>query len=131
MSRTLRIVSVCGVMAAVTLCAAPVFAGTAWIPFSKQLPRLGGVIQLSQDTNQNNTNAQADISNVGSNYLVNLDIQMGNTQESNIYYGAGDNTLASFVVDASTLGKQIELYGWNDTWTAVRVEVDGHFRADS
>ncbi|WP_281884849.1 hypothetical protein [Paenibacillus sp. YYML68] len=124
-----RILSV-GVIASTVLSIGVAYAGTQWIPFSKRLPIWQNWTELASDMNENNNNAEAAISNVGSNYKVNLNIYEGSTQVSNTYSNADDGTTAEFTVDSSAKEKAVTLRGWSSTFNNVTIDVSGKFRAD-
>lgn len=118
-------------IAALLLGAVPAFAGSSWVTFSTNLPRVQGWTELADDTNNNNSKAQAEISSIGSDYKVNLNVYQGNTKVSSSYNGATAGTTANFTLDSKSQGKTVTLKGQTGSWSVVRVEVSGQFRADT
>ncbi|MBX6353580.1 MAG: hypothetical protein IRZ10_09630 [Thermoflavifilum sp.] len=109
------------------------WAGTAWQSFAGALPRFQQAAIISHDVNQNNSYAQAKLSNVGGDYKLNMNVYdaTNNKQVSATYEGADDGTLANFNLDSSSLGHTVNLVAWTANWTVVQVEYSGQFRADS
>ncbi len=120
-----------GLVSALLFAAVPAFAGTNWINFATNLPRFQGWTDLASDYNINDSDAQAYVSNVGSDYKVNLVIYQGSNKVSNTAYDIDDGQTVPFIVDNSAVGKTITLKGQAARWSIVEVEVSGKFKADT
>lgn len=135
MLKKARTIALIGAVAAMTLSAVPAFAGTSWVSFSGTLPIFQAWKELATDTNNNSSYAQANISYIGSDYKINMNVYDKDVkpekQVSGTYYDADEGTLAEFNLDSSSEGHTVGLRGWTANWTSVQVEYSGNFRADS
>lgn len=134
MNNKLRFLTVISLVAVLTLSTVTVFAGTSWNSFAGVLPSMQQWIELTTDTNLNNTYAQAQILSVGGEYKMNMNVYDKNVspekQVSATYLDATDGTLAKFNLDSSSLNHTVGLRGWAARWSIYEVEYSGQFRAD-
>lgn len=106
-------------------------AGTAAIPYAKELPVLSNNIALASGTKD--TYSQSSVANsvVGGSYKANMWITDANYNKvSATATNVTDNDTRNFTVDSSAKGKKVLLMGENASTTYVKVEITGKFYPD-